>query len=212
MKVVWTFFLVNISFKYSGFSLFTHLKPSIANKRGVMIFIPETLHWIKKSWFVIVQQKTQCAFLNILNSVEGFHTSEHPYNWPVIKIWHYEWFINDHTNLMVKNLFKTLKNNQLPTGLCAHVWNMFCEIHFVTNLHTEYFHSFRGRYDCIFNIYHQTINITTMGWISIDWTFSGLAFKEFCSNQFMNTTGSFVKNFRMSSIVSLEYEMQLSSV
>ena len=45
-----------------------------------------------------------------------------------------------------------------------HIWNMFCKIQFVINVHTEYFHSSRGRYCCIFNIYHQTINITTMGW------------------------------------------------
>ena len=81
-----------------------------------------------------------------------------------MKIWHYKWFINDHTTFAVKNPFKTLKNVQLPVGLFAHIWNMLCEIHFVINLHTEYFHSFCWRYCCILNIYHPTINITTMGW------------------------------------------------
>ena len=50
-----------------------------------------------------------------------------------------------------------------------------------------------------------------MGWNNIDWNVSGLAYKEFCLNQFMKTIMSFVKNYRMSSILSLEYEMQLSS-
>ena len=43
-------FIVNISFKYFGFNLFTHLKTSIANKHSVMIFISETSHRINKSW------------------------------------------------------------------------------------------------------------------------------------------------------------------
>ena len=116
------------------------------------------------TWPVIIQHKTQGAFLNILNSVEQFLASEHPYNRTVIKIWHWKWFVNDHMTFVVKNPFKTLKNVQLPTGLYAHIWNMLCKIQFVINLHTEYLHSFCGRYCCILNIYHQTINITTMGW------------------------------------------------
>ena len=100
--------------------------------------------------------------------VKRFLTSKHPCNRTVITIWHYKMLTPWLDDFVANNFLKALKNIRLSTGFDAHIWDMkwdvYCKIQFASNLHTEYFHSFRGRYDCIINIYHQILNITTMGW------------------------------------------------
>ena len=105
---------MNISFKYPGFNSFTHSNTSIANKRNVIILIPENSLWI--TWPEIVQHKTR--FFNILNSVERFRTSGHPYNRTVIKILYHKWFVNDHTTFVV-NIFLGLWR---MISCLSHIW------------------------------------------------------------------------------------------
>ena len=143
--------------------------------------------------------------LNISNSVKRFLTSKHASNRIVIEIWHYKWFINDHTTFVVKNFFETLENIQLSPSLYAHIRDMFCKIQFAINLYTENFHSFHGNYDCIVIIYHHTLNIITMGWNQHCMEINRIILQRIFLNQFIKITMSFVKNFWILSIVSPEW-------
>ena len=162
------------------------------------------------TWPVIIQHKTQGAFSNIFNSVKQFFTSEHPYNRTVIEIWHYKWFVNDHMTFVVKNLFKTLKNVQLPAYMHT---SEICSVKFnLLSILTPSTFILSVEDIVVFSTFIIKPS-TPQPWdeFNIVWNFSGLTFKEFCLNQFIETIMSFVKNFRMSSIVSLGYGMQLSS-
>ena len=147
------------------------------------------------TWLAILRDKTQCTFLNIFNFVK----------WTVIEIWYYKWFINGHTTFVVMNIFLRRRK----TSSCRPAFTQtskICSVKFILSSISILKNFMLPVEDTIALLTFIIEPSTSQPWdeISIDWNFSALVFKECCLNYFIKTKMSFVKNFRMSSTVSLE--------
>ena len=158
--------MIKVLLRYSGLNFLTHLYTSIASKRNVIIRIPDISLPLSNSWklelWSLKRNRNALVWMSSV-AVKDFFGQEHPKDWAIIQIWHYEGFINGQSTIVVQGAFWYLQYVQRTTGLRTQVCYNFVVLKTVVDGDSKHRHVIRS-------LNFHIINYKFCIWLTIEWT------------------------------------------